>query len=423
MSFIDRTFLTWFATDAMAATMPAAAISFTAICLPMGIASYVGTFVAQYHGAEKYDRIGNIVWQGVWLGLACIPIFVALRWFAPTLFSQVGHTSNLARLETDYFRALMWGAPAVVISSALAGFFSGRGETRVVMVVNGAAALLNIGLDYCWIFGKYGFPEGGIVGAAAATNVAEWTKVIAYLVLMLRADQDGVLGVVRGLRVDVAALRRLMWFGGPNGLQMFVEMGAFSAYLLLVGQLGESEMAATTLAFNINQLAFVPLLGMGFAVSILVGNQIGRERVDLAERATWTTLTMALLYAAAMGVLYWAIPDVFLMLHEMGASDAEFRSVRDATVVLLRFVAAYVLFDATYIVFASAIKGAGDTRFALLAAAPHVTGSRVDRLAGHPLLELGTDALLVSGHDLDSGSGCRLRRAISAGRMADDEGD
>ncbi len=368
MNFIDRMFLMWYDTEAMAAAMPAAAISFTMICLAMGISAYVSTFVAQYHGAEQPHRIGVIVWQGVWIGVASIPCFLLLRASAPWLFAQVGHSAEVVRYETDYFRALTLGAGGVVISSALAGFFSGRGATVVVMVVSIASALLNIGLDYLWIFGRLGFSEGGIVGAGIATAVSEWIKVLVYLWLMYRSDRDGKFEVAVGRRLDVSLLKRLIWFGGPNGLQLFVEMGSFSAYLLLVGQLGDRELAATTLAFNVNSLAFVPMLGLGMAVSILVANQIGRNRADLAARATWTTLTIALVYTTIMGILYLAVPDSFLMLHRLGADHHEFLAVRDVTVVLLRFVAAYCLLDAVNIVFSCAIKGAGDTRFVLLTA-------------------------------------------------------
>lgn len=367
MSFIDRTFLTWYDSDAMAAAMPAGTISFAAICLPMGIASYVGTFVAQYNGAKQYSKIGHIIWQGVWIGVGFLPIFLLLLSVAPWLFRHVGHTETLAELETLYFQALMYGAAGVVVNSSLSGFFSGRQETVVVMYVSAVSALINIALDYVWIFGYFGFPEAGIVGAGLATSLSEWIKALIYLSLIFRRDASGQFGIVRGMRVSGPSLRRLFWFGGPNGLQFFIEMSAFSAYLLLVGQLGEKELAATSLAFNVNQLAFVPMLGLGMAVSIMVGNQIGQHRVDLASRATWTTLSITVIYSLVMAALYFIFPGAFLFFHEMGADQAEFSEVRDITVVLLRFVAIYCLFDAILIVFSSAIKGAGDTQFVLLA--------------------------------------------------------
>ncbi len=384
MNFIDRTFLTWFDKDAMAAAMPAGAVSFSAICLPMGVASYVGTFVAQYNGSKQYHKMGLIVWQGVWLAVAAVPLFFLLHQLAPALFSGVGHPEGIANYEIVYFRALQFGAPAVVIAAATSGFFSGREETSVIMKVDASTSLLNVVLDYLWIFGYFGFPQMGIVGAALATVVSSWIRVFIYLALMFRRDRDSVdvaestdrsaneitgqFGVRADCRFDWPMMTRLIRYGGPNGLQMFIEMSAFSAYLLLVGTLGTTELAATTLAFNVNQIAFVPLLGLGFAVSILVGNQIGKQRPDLASRATFTTLTIALGYGLVMAALYWLVPGAFLVLHELGADAEEFAEIRDMTVILLRFVAVYCIVDAGLIVFASAIKGAGDTKFVLIAA-------------------------------------------------------
>ena len=216
MQFIDRTFLMWYSTDAMAAAMPAGCVNFTAICLAMGIASYAGTFVAQYHGAGRHENIGPIVWQGIWIGLACMPLFLLLGLFAPQIFFSVGHTPNIAGLETVYFRRLAWGSAAVVVSAAAAGFFSGRGKTTVVMQVSVVAALLNIGLDYLWIFGHAGFPVGGIAGAGMATSVSEWAKAAIYLGLMFGTDPSRKFGVRDGMRIDAGLMRSLFRFGGPK---------------------------------------------------------------------------------------------------------------------------------------------------------------------------------------------------------------
>jgi len=125
-------------------------------------------------------------------------------------------------------------------------------------------------------------------------------------------------------------------------------------------------MAATTLAFNVNSVAFIPMLGLGIAVTTMVGQQLGRNRPDMAAQATWTAFRMALGYMGTMAALYLLVPDVFMLGHAAGVSAQEFTALRDVTVVLLRFVAAYCLFDACVIIFTGAVKGAGDTRFILL---------------------------------------------------------
>ena len=367
MNFADRMFLLWYSTDSMAAVMPAGMVHFALVCFPLGMASYVNTFVAQYHGAGHPTRIGPAVWQGVYLGILCIPLSLLVIPLAPWIFGLAGHETELARLETIYLQSVALGAGAMVIAAALSSFFTGLGRNRVVMVVDTLASLLNIVLDYAWIFGRFGFPALGIEGAAWATVVSLWFRVGVYAAVMALPRYGRPYQLWAGRRFDATIFRRLLRFGGPNGLQLLVEIAGVTVFLLLVGTLGPKAMAATTLAFNVNNLAFVPMLGLGIALMTLVGRQLGRNNPDLAARATWTSLWMAATYMGTMAAIYVLLPDVLLMGHAAGTSPEQFAELRATTVVLLRFVAAYCLFDAMVVVFVSALKGAGDTRFILVA--------------------------------------------------------
>jgi len=129
------------------------------------------------------------------------------------------------------------------------------------MVVDTAATLLNASLDYVWIFGRFGFSAGGIAGAAWATTTAEWFRVLVYGWLMLRPASRQVYQLAAGWRPRVEQMGRLWRYGGPGGLQTFMEVGAFTVFLMLVGRLGEVPLAATTLAFTINNVAWIPMWG------------------------------------------------------------------------------------------------------------------------------------------------------------------
>jgi len=366
MNFIDRMFLLRYSEEAMAAVLPAGMVHFAMVCFPLGVASYVNTFVAQYHGAGHPRRIGPAVWQGARVGLYCIPVFLAMIPLSPWIFRLAGHEAELASLESLFFQTALFGAGAEVIAASMAAFFTGRGVTWVVMVVDSSASALNIVLDYGWIFGHFGLPALGIEGAAWATVCSLWYRVIVYLGLMMLPRYRRRYHTWSGRRFNASLLRRLLRYGGPSGLQFLVEIGGFTLFLLVVGNLGKVAMAATTLAFNFNTLAFVPMLGLGIALSTLVGQQLGQNNPRLAARATWTSLCMALGYMGAMALVYVLFPDVLLMGHAAGTPPAEFAELRDTTVILLRFVAAYCLFDAMNVVFAGALKGAGDTRFILI---------------------------------------------------------
>ncbi len=362
MTFIDRMFLTWYSIDAVAAAMPAGMLQFTLISFPLGVATYVNTFVAQYQGAGRPQKIGPVVWQGVWIGLAAIPLLLLTAPLAHFYFRHAGHDPGVVVEELAYYDVLIFGSGAVVLAGTLSAFFTGRGATRVVMAVDSAAAALNAVLAYLWIFGHGGFPRGGIAGAGAATVSAEWFRVVCYAAIMLR-PRYRIYRLASGWHWNAALLRRLWKFGAPGGLQWLVECGSFTLFITLVGGLGRIDQAATMLAFNVNSVAWVPMMGMGLAVSTMVGQQLGANRPDLAARATWTAFLLAMIYMCTMSLFYVTVPDWFLMGHAAGMPPEQFKPLRDLIVVLLRFVAVYCLFDATNVVFMSAIRGAGDTRF------------------------------------------------------------
>src|SRR5690606_24567603 len=148
-----------------------------------------------------------------------------------------------------------------------------------------------------------GFPAAGIEGAAWATVIALWAKVVVYAVL-LAAPKYRALYHFHVWRWDGELLGRMWRFGSPSGLQMFVEVSAFTLFLLLIGELGEEAMVVTTLAFSVNSVAFMPLLGMGIAVTTMVGQQIGHNRPDLAARATYSALRLGMGYSTLMALGY-----------------------------------------------------------------------------------------------------------------------
>ncbi len=364
MMFIDRVFLLWDSQPAVAASLPAAMVFFAVVCLPLGICGYTNAFVSQYFGAGRPERIGPAVWQGVWVALAATPFMLAVVPLAPTIFAVADHAADVQALEVEYFVILMYGAGFMLVGEALQGFFTGRGLTKTVMVVTALAAGVNIVLDYLWIFGYGGFPAMHIAGAAWATNVAYAFKAVALLVLMLRHDVRERYATTR-CRWDGALAARLLRFGTPSGLQMVCEVMGFTIFMLYLGRLGESELAATNLAFNISSFAFMPVFGLGIATVTLVGQRLGQDRDDLAARATWSACVLAVIYMAILSTFYVVVPDVLLFLYFHGRTVENEAELREMAVVLLRYVAAYNLLDALGIVLISALKGAGDTRFVL----------------------------------------------------------
>jgi MATE family multidrug resistance protein len=259
----------------------------------------------------------------------------------------------------------MGGGPYLA-SYALSGFYSGRGKTWPVMWVNIIATALNLILDYALIFGHWCFPEMGIKGAGIATVIAGIFSFIAFLKLISAREFNQTYHTIDGWRPEKELFIRLLRFGAPSGVQFFLEMFGFTAFVLLVGRLGTASLAATNIAFNINTLAFMPMIGCGIAISMLVGRYLGADKPDLAQISAYSGFHMTFMYMTSIAAAYVLLPDIFVAPFALKADPQRFSEIYRYSVMLLRFVAVYSIFDAMNIIFCSAIKGAGDTRFVML---------------------------------------------------------
>ena len=364
--FVDRMFLTWYSPEAIAAAMPAGMLYFSIVSIFMGTAGYATTFVAQYYGAGRYHRIGPVLWQGVYISLLGGLVLLAVIPFAGPVFSLVGHSPLVQQNEVAYFEILCLGGGAYVASYALSGFFSGRGKTWPVMWVNIFTTVVNLVLDYALIFGHWGFPAMGIRGAAIATVVAGMFSLLVFFILLSSNKIDNTYHTLRGWRLKKDLLLRLLRFGFPSGVQFFLEMAGFTGFVLVVGHLGTASLAATNIAFNINTLAFMPMIGCGIAISVLVGQYMGADKPDLAQSAVYSGFHMTFVYMVSIAAAYVLVPDIFVAPFALQADPQGFGEIYRYSVILLRFVAVYSVFDTMNIIFCSAIKGAGDTRYVMM---------------------------------------------------------
>lgn len=370
LTFIDRIFLAWYSEDALAASFPAALLWWSALFFPLGTCTYAATFVSQYFGARQYQSIGPVVWQAIWVAVLATPIALSVIPLSNPVFEFSGHDAAIIPLELSYLKWLSWGTPALLISTAMASHFGGQGRTWTVLTVDIVAMLTNVILDYLLIFGgdfgRWGsIPAGGIAGAAIATTIAFWVKAAVYMIWMLRPSERDKFAT-DAWRIRPKLLKRLLFFAAPSGLQGFLEVSAFTVFILLLGRIGKTELAATNLAFNVSSVAFMPVFGLAAAAGVLVGQKMGASETLLAEQSAWTTMHIATAYMGVISFAYVVVPDLFLSGFFAREQLENADRIRQTAIVLLRYVAAYNLFDAMNLVFSGAVKGAGDTHFVMM---------------------------------------------------------
>ena len=366
LNFADRIFLSWYSEDAFRASLPAGILFFTLVCGFMALAGFTNTFVSQLWGSGDKEGCARATAQGIIFSVLSIPLMMLLMPLGSWFLTISAHGAEVLRLEQEYFKILMWGGGGMVLSSALSSFFSGRGKTFVIMGCNVVANGLNIVLNYALVFGKWGFPEMGIAGAGWATVIGSWISPLIFALLYFSKSVNAEFKTFKNMKYDPWFFKRMIRFGLPSGLHWFLDVSAFTIFVLLIGRLGPIAHIASNIALSINLIAFMPMIGMGMAASILVGQYLGRNQPDYAERVGWLALKIGLGYIASIGVTFLLFPGFYTNVFEgTAAATVPFDELLKAVRILLVLLAVWGIADASALVLSGALKGAGDTHFVM----------------------------------------------------------
>jgi len=370
--FTDRVLLLKFDPPAMSASMAGGNLFWVIVCLPVGIAAMTGAIVSQHVGAGEEQRVGRFLWQSVWLSLLTAPWFWGFSLVASDLFRWTGQPESLWAMESTYLRLLLLGAVGLVLENALSGFFSGTERTRVIMWISIASAILNIVLDVLLIFGTAaivpavpGIPALGIAGAAIASSLSFWFKSACYAWLLMHRRYEARYHTRSGFGWDTSSICRLLFFGFPTGLMYVTESGGFTAIVLRIGRLGDVPLRATTMAINFNMIAFIPLVGVSIAASVLVGRHLLESGPARAVQSALASLMLGMVYSLLWVIAYVTVPDWMISLYRFSSVDADSSLSLELAQGLLGFVAIYIVLDTSQLILAGVLRGAGDTWFVL----------------------------------------------------------
>ncbi|MDF7800843.1 MATE family efflux transporter [Pontiellaceae bacterium B1224] len=366
LNFSDRLFLSNYGEAEFRASLPAGILFFTLVCGFMALAGFVNTFVAQMWGAGDKEGCARATAQGFLFSLISIPLIMLVAPVGIWMLRLSGHGPEILALEEEYFKILMWCGGGMTMSSALSSFFSGRGKTSVIMICNIFANGLNVLLNYLLIFGVGIFPELGIAGAGWATVIGSWLSPLIFALLYFSKPVNAEFKTFKNLRFDPWLFKRMLRFGFPSGVHWFLDVAAFTVFVLLVGRLGPVAHIASNIALSINLVAFMPMIGMGIAASILVGQYLGRNQPHYAEKVGWLAMKIGIGYVVVTGLTFVLFPAFFTnVFGNDGGSTVPYDELLKTVRVLLVMLAIWGAADAMALVLSGALKGAGDTHFVM----------------------------------------------------------
>jgi len=192
---------------------------------------------------------------------------------------------------------------------------------------------------------------------------------VAYAFLFCSKKNDAQFQTRSSWSFNLDLFKRMIRFGAPSGAHFFLDLTGFTIFILLVGRIGVVEQAASNIVLSINLLSLLPMIGLGTATSIMVGQFQGAKESHLANRTTVSALHMAFVHNTVIALLYWFIPDILISPFITETFRAQLPELEATTIQLLRFFIVIIYLDSAIIMTGGTLKGSGDTRFVMAALA------------------------------------------------------
>jgi MATE family multidrug resistance protein len=323
----------------------------------MGLLGALQPIISGYNGARTFDRIMPATWQGLYIAAGGSVIMILLLTNVFPVLNLMQLESNTARVTQGYLDAFAWGIPFMLVMMSLRGLTDGLGHTRVIMAFSVLGTLINLPLNYIFIYGKLGMPAMGGVGCGWATSISNTVAATALILYLNRSQAYRRFHLLADwVKPNLAGIREVLRLGVPIGFTIFVEASLFSVIALFIAPLGPVTVAGHQIALNVVSLLFMLPLSIGMALTLRVSFLLGARTPDTARLIALSSLILAITVAFVFAVA------LFLLSEQIAALYTNDPEVRAVAVQLLVFAAIFQIADVIQVTCISALRGYKDTR-------------------------------------------------------------
>ncbi len=350
-----------------AETVTGISLSFQPMMLAMGLFGGVSmgnsVLVARAVGAGDRRDANRVARQSLVLGVMLALFIMVPAWvFVPNILSLMGAQPDAMVHGIRYLQWSMPGLPFMLSTLIMTGSLRGAGDTRTPMLVNVAANLMNVVLNWILIWGNLGMPRMEEAGAALATSLSRVFSFFALLYFMSR--QTSIIhlrweGFKESLHLDFDLIKRILTVGLPAAMERLVMSAAGLAYTRAVSSLGTVVYAAHAISLNAETFSFTPSFGFQMAASTMVGQNLGAKQPEAAKMSAWECWKMAALTMGSIGVLFALFPISFMRIF---TDDVRVFPFAYTTMRIMAFIQ---IPESIGFVMGGALRGAGDTRSVL----------------------------------------------------------
>ncbi|MDR3086110.1 MAG: MATE family efflux transporter [Christensenellaceae bacterium] len=367
-TMINMMMLSQYSTDAVAAVgltgQPNMLLMACFAAINVGATTLIAWNIGAGNPAEARKATRQTLLVNFSLGILVTLIGFAVSRTVVEFMAGGGLAESTMALGTNYFRIIICGLLFQEINMAITASLRGSGQTRQPMVYNILTNLINVVLNFFLIYGNFGFPEMGALGAATATTISRFLGCLMALYVVMNphtAANPIHVSFRESWKPDFSIIKQILNIGGPATLEQFILQSGFVLFARTVSPLGETVFSAHQIGLNINSMAFMPSQAFGVAATTLVGQSLGENNPKQAKSESVLLFRMSMCVACLVGVFFMTIPVAISRLY---TSDP---AVLALTPICLRVIALAMPGLSTQQAVSGSLRGAGDTIFPMMA--------------------------------------------------------
>ena len=383
----DTVMMGWYGVSELAAVALASTFFVVIFLLGSGFAKAVMPLVAAATSNGDAIQVRRATRMGIWISTLFALLTLPFFWFSGPVFLFLGQEVQLSANGQDYLRITGWSMPAALLVMVLGSHLSALGRARVLLWVTLAGAVVNAGVNWVFIFGNLGMPELGVRGAALASITTHGA--MALLLALYAGFGRGMRGYAlfaRIWRADPEAFTQVFRLGWPIGLTMLAEVGLFAATSVMMGWIGERELAAHSIALQISSITFMVHIGISSAATVRAGHAWGRRDTYALRQGAFACLALSGIMVALTILAFLWLPGPMIRLF-IDPRDPALPQILAIATGLLAMAALFQLADAAQVVALGLLRGVQDTRVPMIQAvlAYWVVGLPAAYILGFPL--------------------------------------
>ncbi|WP_417800417.1 MATE family efflux transporter [Tenacibaculum sp.] len=366
VSFIDNIMVGQLGTAELAAVSLGNSFMFIAMSLGIGFSTAITPLIAEADSSNNFTQAKSTFKHGLFLCTMMGIMLFLVVFFSKPLMYLMKQPIEVVELAIPYLDLVAFSLIPMIIFQGFKQFSDGMSMTRYPMYATLLANVLNVLLNYLLIYGKFGFPQLGIVGAAYGTLLSRFVMVVYLWWLLSKKERSKRLVTnIKFFVLDTLMIRKIINLGTPSAMQMFFEVAIFTAAIWLSGLLGKNPQAANQIALNLSSMTFMVATGLSVASMIRVGNQKGLQNYKELRRIAFSIFflgtILAVIFATFFFVFHKSLPNLYVDLSD-AENYADNMEVMSIAANLLIAAAIFQISDSIQVVMLGALRGLQDVK-------------------------------------------------------------